>query len=313
MAEKPKIGLALGSGAARGWSQIGIIRKLKALGIEPDVITGTSIGSIVGAMHCLNVLDQFEQWVLKLNTKEIIKYFDVSIFDRGGLINGDKLKTHFLDQFGPVNIEDLPLPFACVATDIYNGREEVFKQGSLVDAIRASISLPGLFKPHFYQDRWYVDGGLVNPVPVSTAYALGADIVIAVNLNQRIVGKQFRGKNGNGSKSGFAEALQKAYNKLEQNNLDLNGLLPKFAQRNQAPGLFPVISSTISIMQDRITRSRLAAETPEVILSPRTEHIELMEFDRAAETILEGEKCVERNQTLLEDMLDLAATHHGRN
>ena len=184
----PKIGIALGSGSARGWAHIGVIKGLAELGIEPDIVAGTSIGALVGAAYANDQLDLLEQWALSLNWKELVSYLDMGVAG-GGVIEGEKLLDFFSKHVNHSDIESMPKKFAAVATDLDTGREIWLQTGSVLHAVRASIALPGLFRPFKLNDRWLVDGGLVDPVPVSLCRAMGADIVIAVNLNGDIVGK----------------------------------------------------------------------------------------------------------------------------
>jgi len=189
MSKTKKIGLALGSGSARGWSHIGVIHGLLEEGIDIDIVCGTSIGSIVGGALAAGALDKLDKWARELAWSDILGFMDVTL-PRSGLIEGDRIAKFFRENLSDPNIEDLPLPFAAVSTDMSSGREVWLQKGSLIDAIRASISLPGIFTPFKQGERWLVDGGLVNPVPVSLCRAMGADVVIAVNLNSDIMGKK---------------------------------------------------------------------------------------------------------------------------
>ncbi len=175
-----KIGVALGSGSARGWAHIGVLRALAEIGVKPDIVCGTSIGAFVGAAYANGDLARLEGWVRSLTWQEVVGFFDVGA--RGGLIKGDKLMAFFERHFVDHDFSALPLPFACVATDLLSGREVWLREGSVADAVRASVTLPGLLAPQARERQLLVDGGLVNPVPVSLARALGADLVIAVDL-----------------------------------------------------------------------------------------------------------------------------------
>ena len=187
---KPRLGIALGSGSARGWAHIGVLRGLEQAGIVPDVVSGASIGALVGAAYASNRLDRLEEWVAQIDWWEIIRYMDLRL----GGVEGERLMRAFRERVEDAPIETLPKPFGAVATDLQTGREVWFQEGSLLEAVRASIALPGLFSPVRHQDRWLVDGGLVDPLPVSLCRALGADRVVAVNLNGDIVGKHFSGR-----------------------------------------------------------------------------------------------------------------------
>ncbi len=303
-----KIGIALGSGAARGWAHIGILRALEQQGIQPDIVAGSSVGALVGAAYASGHLDQLEQWVLKLDSSRILSFLDIS-WTGAGLIQGDKLFAYFEQTLQSVNIEDLPKHFAAVATELSTGREIWFREGSLSKALRASIALPGLFTPALLDTRYYIDGGLVNPVPVSLCRAMGAEIVIAVNLNGNLAGRHLKkplpadthsGEPGSQYKSDFwNQALARVGQSINRNT----GLTGMFRPRRKSPGMFEVIASAINIMQDRITRSRMAGEPPDIVLSPRLAHLGLMDFDKAAAAFKEGRACVERSHDALADYL----------
>lgn len=262
---KPKIGLALGSGSARGWAHIGVIRALQEAGIEPDVLCGCSIGALIGAAYADGDLDDLEKWTTGLTWQDIVGLLDVGF--AGGLIKGDKLIAFFEKHFVDKEFSALPLPFACVATDLASGREIWLKEGSVAAAVRASIALPGLFAPVNRDGRLLVDGGLVNPVPVSLCRALGADIVIAVDLGSDIVGSSLK-------------------------------------RGHDQPSLAAVLSTSINIMQVRIARSRLAGEPADALIAPRLAHLGLMDYHRAPEAIAEGAAAVKRVLPAIEFVLN---------
>lgn len=305
----PKIGLALGSGSARGWAHIGVIQELLKLGIKPEIIAGTSIGAIVGAAYASNKIDEIENWVVKLTWKEILNYFDLTVVG-GGFIQGEKLFDFFSQHVDEDSIELLPRHFAAVATELDTGREIWFQKGSLLEAVRASIALPGVFTPIKVNGRWLVDGGLSNPVPVSLCRAMGADVVIAVNLNGDIVGKHTRKYSiskpspditSNTDKNLLDRITSQITNSFqEQKDILLNRL---FGDNQDSPGLLEVTASSINIMQDRLTRSRMAGDPPDIILSPQLSHLGLMEFDQAEVAIEEGRASVEQMRPALEQLL----------
>lgn len=304
---RPVIGLALGGGAARGWSHIGVIRELAALGVKPDVICGTSIGALVGGLYASGHLDPFEAWIRELDKADIVRYLDVKPLAGGGFVEGKRLIEFFRERFGDIAIEKLSKPFGAVATDLNSGQEIWLREGSVLDAIRASIALPGIFKPVKLHDRWLVDGGLVNPVPVSLCRALGAELVIAVNLNGDIVGRRRRGKPraAKGTVNSGESVLEKLSAELKQRASVLVSQL--FPAPAGAPGMFDVLADAINIMQDRLTRSRMAGDPPDLVLTPRLAHIGLLEFDRAQEAIAEGEASVRRMAPALRELLDRSA------
>src|ERR1700716_2753587 len=182
---RPVIGLALGGGAARGFAHIGIVRTLVAHGIVPNVVVGTSIGAVVGGSYPAGNLDTREEWAGSLQPRNIFGYLDIRL-NGSGLIGGDKLAAQLESALGPILIEELPLKFATVATEVRTGHEIWLTHGRMVDAMRASYALPGIFSPVLVGDRWLVDGALVNPVPVSAARAFGAEIVIAANISSDV-------------------------------------------------------------------------------------------------------------------------------
>ena len=295
-----KLGIALGSGAARGWAHIGVLRALEQAGIIPDIIAGTSIGALVGAAYASDRLDPLADWVTGIDWWEIIRYMDVRL----GGVEGERLMRAFRERVEDVPIEALPKPFGAVATDLYTGREVWFQSGSLLEAVRASIALPGLFSPMRYQGRWLVDGGLVDPLPVSLCRALGADRVIAVNLNGDIVGRQFNGRvQHRSAPNPLLARLSAGWQAMLGNHA--SAAEPESSAEETPPGLFDVMAGSIHIMQDRITRARMAGDPPDVVLAPRLAHLGLMDFDHAAEAMAAGVACVQRHLPVLRDALDL--------
>lgn len=281
-----KVGLALGSGAARGWAHIGVIRALEEAGYKPDIIAGCSIGAFVGAACASGDLDMLEEWVGKLTWQNVLKLLDPSW--AGGLIKGEKLidffRQHFLDQ----DFSALAMPFACVATDLANGREVWLKEGSVADAVRASIAMPGLFTPVERNGRLLVDGGLVNPVPVSLCRYMGADIVIAVDLGADLTGRALRREEIVTDTDNERSWLQRL-----RGSIGLGGAAA-------TPSMMSVMSSSINIMQVRIARSRLAGEPADVLLTPMLSGLGLMDYHRGPEAIAEGRAAVERMLPALE-------------
>jgi len=293
---KTKIGLALGSGSARGWAHIGVIRALRDAGIEPDIICGSSIGAFVGAATACGDLDKLEHWVRSLSWKEVLGFFDVGL--NGGLIKGEKLLDFFTRHFTDRDFHDLPLPFACVATDLASGREIWLKEGSVAHAVRASIALPGLFAPLPRDGGFLVDGGLVNPVPVSLCRALGADIVIAVDLGSDMLGRRLRNRGEVEEalpENGWRGRIRRWLGQGEAAGGELN-----------LPSMLDVVASSINIMQVRIARSRLAGEPADAVVSPRVAQLGLLDFHRAEEAIEEGRIATELMLPLLQNVLESA-------
>jgi len=282
-----RLGLVLGSGSARGWAHIGVIRELAEAGYMPDIVCGCSVGAFVGAAYANGDLDKLEHWVRSLTWQEVLKLLDVSF--NGGLIKGDKLIGFFERHFVDHKFSELPMPFACVATNLATGHEVWLRDGSVATAVHASIALPGLFSPIVLDGQLLVDGGLVNPVPVSLARALGADIVIAVDLGSDIVVKGLRKSVQNEpAKSGWKRNLAQRLG---------------FGERADLPSLVNVMTASINIMQTRIARSRLAGEPADVLLSPRLAHLALMDYHRGAEAIAEGRETVKRMLPAIQSVL----------
>lgn len=294
---RPRIGLALGSGSARGWSHIGVIDALAEAGIAPDVVCGTSVGALVGAAYVTDRLAALRQWAEAATWREIVALLDIR-YTRGGLIDGalimELLRGLGID--GP--IEDLNRRYAAIATDLASGREVWLQEGPIVDAVRASIALPGIISPMPWRDSWLVDGGLVNPVPVSTCRALGADVIIAVDLNGDLLNRRFGSgadlivSGASPSNAGLARFLAQLPEPVRQ---QAEQIVPGLLHRGpRAPNYFDVLANSIYVMQDQITRSRLAGEPPHVLLQPRLRGIGVMEFNRAGDAIAEGRAAVQQ-------------------
>ena len=295
-----KIALALGSGSARGLSHIGVIQELAALGIAPDVVCGTSIGALVGGAYAGGHIDELDAWFSRMSTADVFRYLDVSPLSRGGVGRASRLIGHLRERFGSPLIEDLPMPFAAVATDLATGRELWIQRGDMWDAVRGSIAIPGLLSPARIDGRWVVDGGLVNPVPVSVCRALGADLIIAVNLNSDLgVRQQARAPRGRGPDAAVAATEKGDTGLFDRLATGIREKAPaqiaqwldsdqKKSPDDDTPGIFNVVANAINIMQDRITRSRLAGEPADIVISPRLSHIGLLDFDAAAEAIEAG-------------------------
>ncbi len=291
------IGLALGSGAARGWAHIGVIRALTEAGIEIKYVAGTSIGSLVGAAFALNKTDVLEDFARQLDWKQIVSFLDVT-FPRSGLIDGEKITGFFRGHVREMNLEELPLSYCAVATDLTACREVVLNEGDLIEAIRASISVPGIFTPVKKNGGFLVDGGLVNPVPVSAVRNMGADYVIAVDLNHARVDKT----SGNridpvapSTEHGAGRLLRKKWRIAQTlNKKRIESSSPAasqgrlWTQRNTVPNIFDVLTNSINIMEAQITATRLAAEPPDLLVQPKLGNIRFLEFHRADEAIAEG-------------------------
>ena len=295
----PRIGLALGSGAARGWSHIGIIEALAEAGVTPDIVCGCSIGALVGAAYVAGRLPALKDFAQSLTWREIAGMLDVRL-SGGGLIGGQEIVALLRKMKISAPIASYAKPFAAVATDLETGREIWLREGPIEEAVRASISIPGILSPSWHAGRLLVDGGLVNPVPVSVCRALGADVVIAVNLNGDIVGRYGLGddEHNAGATSAPPEFVKRLVTQMPTALREqASAILPKLvSSAPTSPGYFEVLMTSINVMQDQITRARLAGEPPHVMLVPRLKHIRMLEFNRAGETIAEGRAVV--NQAL---------------
>ena len=294
----PKIGLALGSGSARGWAHMGVLKALDDAGIKPDVVCGASIGALVGAAYAAGELDRFAEWTQTLNMRSVFSFMDFKL--SGGMLKGEKLIDFWRRNFVDFDIESSAIPFAAVATDLHSGAEVWLREGSMADAVRASIALPGLFTPVQRAGRLLVDGGLVNPVPASLARAMGADIVIAVDLNADLVHRHMRPLGVVAATNDVAGTLHAADVQGEivaaQSALWLERLrgwmpgtrAPAAVPSTHMPSLLDVVMTSVNIMQMRITRSRMAGDPPELVIAPRLAHLGLLDFHRAKEAMEEG-------------------------
>jgi NTE family protein len=304
---RPRIGLALGSGMARGWAHIGVVRALERHGIQPDIIAGTSIGALVGGIYLAGRIQPLEDWARALTRLRLVSYMDFGM-RTGGFLGGHRLFDLIRSHLGAMLISDLPRPFVAVATDLVTGHEVWLRHEPLVDAMRASISLPGIFEPCRLDGRWLVDGALVNPVPVSVCQALGAQMTIAVNLNGDLIGKSRRSSLlqalGQLETHGTASPVEPPPSPLRM----ALGRRRRRPERNR-PNLFNVMVSTVNIVQDRITRSRLAGDPPDVHIMPRLGHIGLVEFDRTDEIIAEGDAAVERIMPEIKEALSVLGAY----
>lgn len=283
----PVIGVALGSGSARGWAHLGVLRALEQAGVRPGVVCGTSIGALVGGAHVLGARDKLEQWVLGLSRRDVVSFMDFSL--GGGLLKGEKLIAFLRDHTNDRDIEALEMPFAAVATTLHTGAEVWLRRGPVADAVRASIALPGLFTPVWRDGRLLVDGGLVNPVPVSLARALGADIVIAVDLNADLLGQHQRR---------VAAAPAPAGGWLQNLQQTIGWPTSPAESTPELPSMLDTLATSIHIMQVRITRSRMSGDPPEFTIAPSLAHLAVLDFHRAREAIDAGaqaaQECIEQ-------------------
>ena len=288
---RPTIGLALGGGAARGFAHIGVMRTLLAHGIVPDVIVGTSIGAVVGGCYAAKELDDLESWARTLTVRGILSYLDISL-SGAGLIGGGHLAARLDAGLKETRIDDLPIRFAAIATEFTTGHEIWLTRGRLSEALRASYALPGIFPPVLIGGRWLVDGALVNPVPVSAARALGARLVIAVNLNSDLFGRgTIIANHGSDDEEIAVPAKANGFRSMLAGERSLRR---QILGRRGRPGLPTVMVEAFNVMQDRITRARLAGDPPDVLISPRLGSVGWFEFHRATEAIDIGVEAAEK-------------------
>jgi len=310
MTQNKTVGLVLGCGSSRGWAHIGAIEALEEANIPIDFIVGCSVGSYIGAIYASGGIKSLRKFVLKMDGKKVFSYFDI-VLPRSGLLDGTKrLKELFAIHTDVQNFSELKIPVLMVATDLERGQKVILKSGNIIDALRASMSMPGLFAPARVKDRWLVDGGLVDPVPVSVARAMGADLVIAVDLssgniserkrkkrelkNEDILVKQEENKN---------ELLNKLSKYYETAELSFKSKISDlFKKEASMPDIIETVTSSVNIMQDRITRINLAVTPPDILIQPHLGELKMLDFDQVEHTIEEG---YIRAKEKVEDILNM--------
>lgn len=280
---KATLGLALGAGGARGWCNIGVLRELADMDICPDVVAGASMGALVGAIHSHGALDALEDWARGLTARQVMGLVDLR-FSSGGLVEGAEVLGKLREFLGETRIEDLPTPLAIVATDMETGREVWLRKGDIACAVRASVALPGILRPVQFEDRWMLDGGLTNPVPVSACHVLGADVVIAVNPNARTNGRFWI------PAAAELHAWFPSWRDWVPN--PLSAYLGPADESEAAPGYIDTLATTIDIMSDGIMRGKLAGDPPHVLLEADLTAMSVLELHRAGEAIDEGRRIV---------------------
>ena len=298
----PKLGLALGGGVARGWAHIGVIRALIRAGIEPDVVCGTSIGALVGGCYLAGRLDALEGWARSLSRRRMLGYLDV-VVGGNGLLRGKRLAKLMDEHLHGIRIEDLDRDFVAVTGELATGHEVWLEDGLMTEAIQASYALPGVFGPKHMEGRWLIDGALVNPVPVSVCRAKGARVVIAVTLNADAFGK------GNLPERSFEPdvALHAAEGPVIETRGKANPqrmMMRQLFGRDQATlGIGTVLLGSLNIVMDRLSRSRMAGDPPDILVTPQVGHRSLLDFDKADELIALGEEALERQLPAIREVL----------
>jgi NTE family protein len=309
---RPVIGLALGGGAARGFAHIGIVRTLIAHGIFPNVVVGSSIGAVVGGAYAAGHLDTLEEWARSLQRRNILGYLDIRL-NGSGLIGGEKLAAQLGAAVGDILIEELPLKYATVATEVRTGHEIWLTHGRMIDAMRASYALPGIFAPVLVGDRWLVDGALVNPVPVSAARALGAEIVIAANVSSDVFTHSTTIYSHGTAPDAPEDVIdppppRRGLGKFFSAERTMKR---EFFGSTARPGISSVMVDAFNIMQDRITRARLAGDPPDLLISPRVGQIGWFDFHRADDLIAHGARAAERAIESIQEAIQILAPTAG--
>lgn len=302
----PPLGLALGGGVARGWAHIGALRALIEAGIRPDIIAGTSIGALVGGVYLAGKLDVLEKWARSLDRRRMMSYMDVR-WGGSGFMRGERLARVLRHYLGDIAIEDLDRKFAAVTCDLRTGYEVWLQRGAIVPAVRASYALPGAFEPIKIDGRYMIDGALVNPVPVSACRAMGAHMVIAVSLNGDAFGPIGSSHEleleGDDAADPFELAAQ-SLNKLRPDRLLLKSMIGD-TNSSKSPKIGSVMMGTLNIVMDRISRSRLAGDPPDVFVAPRIGHIGMLEFTKADELIERGYHAMQHEIPLIKSVMDV--------
>ncbi len=308
---RPRIGLALGGGVARGWAHIGIMRVLMEEGIEPDIISGTSIGAVVGGCYAAGKLDSLEEWARSLTPRRVLGLLDMN-FGGSGLLSGMKLAKLLEERLGDIEIEDLGTRFVAVATELATGHEIWLRDGKLVPALRASYALPAVFSPVNIDERWLVDGALVNPVPASVCRAFGARLVIAVSLSSDTygLGMVTEGDKIDGLNFGEEDPKSASMPSIARAMVssatrpDRAIMRQLFGWNSKTPGITTVMMGALNIIQDRLARMRLAGDPPDVMVAPRIGHISLSDFHKADEAIKLGEDAARKAMPVIREAME---------
>lgn len=275
-----RVSLALGSGGARGLAHIGIIRRLEEQGYRVESIAGASMGALVGGIYAAGELDSYRDWVCALRRTDVLRFLDLS-FSAGGLLKGDRIMDMLKEMVGEHAIEDLPLAYTAVATDIDRQREVWFSKGPLFDAIRASIAVPTIFTPHEYMGLTLLDGGLLNPVPIAPTFRDFTDLTIAVNLNGEPSPVNQSESSASPRESG--ERGSDLHSRILQFLDNIGGNLLNTSEQDLS--VFDLVSRSFETMQNAIAAVKLAAYAPDVVIDVPRDACGAHEFYRADEMI----------------------------
>ena len=277
---KKNVALVLSSGGARGYAHIGAIRVLEQHGFRITSIAGTSMGALVGGIFATGQLHLFEEWIRLLDIKEVLRLTDFSI-SKKGFLKGKKVIEKIKEIIPDRNIEDLPVPFCAVATDIIEGTEIVFTEGDLYEAIRASISIPTVFQPHQIGTRYFVDGGLMNPIPVNRVKRSGNDLLVVVDVSAPIPYERKDIEPEQLTDNKYARQIKLIKEKL-------NIVIP--AKKNTVDiGIFNISNKSIGTMMRKISELTLEKHHPDMLISISRESFSTYDFYKAKEIIQEGE------------------------
>jgi NTE family protein len=295
------LSLVLGSGGARGYAHIGVIEALEASGFSIRSIAGSSMGALIGGIYAAGKLDKYAEWVRPLQRLDVLRLLDWTL-SGGGFIKGDRIIGVLKDLIGETNIEDLPIPYTAVAVDLDVQREVWFSQGPLFDAIRASIAIPTVFRPYRYEGRLLVDGGLLNPLPMSPTLRDLTDATIAVDVNAPAEpldgeGDADRGAAGQASPEMLpdaaaepADAKRAGYRQRIAEFIEGRNEKREHAITESEPGAFELFARALDVVQETITRLKLAAEPPDLLITIPRNACAFYEFHRADELIALGRK-----------------------
>ena len=297
--QRPKIGLALGSGGARGWCHIGILRELEEMGLKPDVVSGASMGALVGAIYAGDALDALEEWARKLTARDFFGMLDVNL-SSGGLVEGNEILSVIRRLVRAERIEQLAVPLALVATDMASGREVWMTKGDLAQSVRASVALPGLISPFKIEDRWYLDGGLTNPLPVTACRILGAEVVIAANPNGRFDGTFWADRDH--ESPGLLNSWK---DRLPDIPTALSAFFETEHDTEAKPQYLDVLAASIDIMTDGLRRAKLAGDPPHLLLDAHLARLSVLDFHCASEAIEEGRHVVRKNAEAIAEIAKL--------
>lgn len=322
-----KLGLALGSGASRGLAHIGVVKALDEADIKVDYIAGSSIGALVGASYAAGTIEQFHAFLSTVDWKVITSYLDFN-FPQKGLIEGNRIINLIRELLPDADIADLDPPFCAIATNLASGEEVKLRSGNLVEAIRASISLPGIFNPFQIDDNYLVDGGLVNPLPTDVVRGMGADVVIAVDLNNDLIARNGRKKKLKARRRKKKKEKEKLLTRASNNNWFPSKLEEKYRilersvkqsvnrwledkedEEDREPNIFDVIANSINIMEYQITRSKVLRDRPDILIQPELGHLNLFDYDDAEATIREGYEKTLRQLPTIREMLGPVSEH----